>query len=41
VDAEELRITPYGGVAPGQEPVPLEVHSPDGAVVDPTVVVRR
>ena len=41
VDADEVRITPYGGVAPGQEPMPLDVRSPDGAVVDPTVVVRR
>jgi tartrate-resistant acid phosphatase type 5 len=41
VEAEEVRITPYGGVAPGQEPVPLEVRGPDGAPADPTVVVRR
>ena len=41
VDAEEVRVTPYGAVAPGQEPVPLVAWGPDGAPADPRVVVRR
>jgi hypothetical protein len=41
IDADRVAVTPYGAVAPGEEPVPLAVRGPDGAPADPTVVVRR
>ena len=41
VDADQVVVTPYGAAAPGEAPVPLEVRRPDGAPVDPRVVVRR
>jgi hypothetical protein len=40
-DADRVAVTPYGGVAPGEAPRPLAVRGPDGAPVEPTVVVRR
>lgn len=41
VDEERVTVTPYGAVAPGEQPVPLAVRGPDGAPVESTVVVRR
>ncbi len=41
VGPEEVVVTPYGGVAPGEDPVPLAVRAPDGSPADPRVVIRR
>jgi hypothetical protein len=40
VHADRIEVTPYGATAPGEEPRPLELRTPDGGVAPSTITIR-
>ena len=41
VEEDRLTITPFGATPPGGQPAPVVRHTPDGAMTDAPIVLRR